>query len=156
MMILAGRIAASYGRDHNLALAYRYQHSPASNSETAQILGMRTHMPHGAPGEGESVPPVSQNGSQVGHGLIPFEDLLVRGLSLPSSGYAAAPVGHFSLGISGGSPHSNVSEALKRCANGRRLRSRHLPAPSLPRYARPLATQTSPCLRQTPLSSTRH
>ncbi|TKY89665.1 hypothetical protein EX895_001450 [Sporisorium graminicola] len=94
LMILAGRIAASYGKEHNLAFAYRYQLRPDSYSEAQAILAMRTNLPT----EGASVSPVSEQGL-IGHGLIAYHDMLSRGLGLSSSGYSVAPGEHFSLGI---------------------------------------------------------
>ncbi|CBQ68634.1 related to Exoribonuclease II [Sporisorium reilianum SRZ2] len=96
LMILAGRIAASYGKQHNLAFAYRYQPRPESDREADEVLDMRANVP--GPETGAGVPPVSEQGV-VGHGQIAYHDILARGLSLSASGYAVAPGHHFSLGI---------------------------------------------------------
>ncbi|CDS02223.1 hypothetical protein, partial [Sporisorium scitamineum] len=77
-MILAGRIAASYGKEHNLAFAYRYQLRPDSNREAEEILSMRTNLP--TEGSGSSTSPVSEQGL-IGHGLIAYHDMLARGLA---------------------------------------------------------------------------
>ena len=92
LMVLAGRVAASYGKQHKLAFAYRYQLRPASSREAQAILDMRTNLPP------ESTSLVSPDG-MVGHGLIEFQDLLARGLQVSAGGYAAQPGEHFSLGI---------------------------------------------------------
>lgn len=94
LMILAGRIAASFGKQHSLAFAYRYQLRPDTEQEAHSMLAMRTNVP----AEATSVPLVSEHGV-VGHGLIAYHDMLARGLALSSSGYAAHPLEHFSLGI---------------------------------------------------------
>lgn len=106
LMVLAGRIAASFGTQHNLPLAYRYQHAPESPEEVEAILGMRSNLP----GDGTLV---SENG-MVGHGLIPFEDLLVQGHTLSAGGYSSSADDHFSLGITGSSdyPASGIKDAL--------------------------------------------
>ncbi|SNX85716.1 related to Exoribonuclease II [Melanopsichium pennsylvanicum] len=94
MMVLAGRIAASFGKQHNLALAYRYQYRPESLQEAEQILAMRTNL------SGEKGLMMSKGGI-VGHGLVSYEELLVKGLSVSRSGYSVSAGEHFSLGITG-------------------------------------------------------
>lgn len=97
MMILAGRIAASYGHNHNLPLPYRYQLRPESDAEAAEILTMRTNLP--SPDSKGTTSPISIDG-MVGYGLLAYDELLLRGLSLSASGYSATPGEHFSLGVS--------------------------------------------------------
>ncbi len=97
-MLLAGRVAASYGRDNNLAFAYRYQLRPDSDRDAEGILSMRTNLPTA----GSTV--VSPEGL-IGHGLIRYHDILTRGLSLSASGYSARPASILSLGIGSDTPH---------------------------------------------------
>ncbi|KAJ9474205.1 Exoribonuclease II, mitochondrial [Pseudozyma hubeiensis] len=101
LMILAGRVAASYSSDHNLAAAFRYQLRPESIEEAHEILALRSNLPS-ASGGGSLI---SEEGI-VGHGLIPFETILSRELSISTSGYSVTPKEHFSLGIT--SPRSNL------------------------------------------------
>ncbi|SAM84710.1 related to Exoribonuclease II [Ustilago bromivora] len=92
LMVLAGRVAASYGAKHNVALAYRHQSVPESEEETEQILGMRTNLPGGGL--------VARDG-MVGHGFISYEEILLKGLMVSGSGYSSSAAEHFSLGITG-------------------------------------------------------
>ncbi|SPO29426.1 related to Exoribonuclease II [Ustilago trichophora] len=108
MMILAGRIAASYGRAHNLSFAYRYQLRPESDKDAEEILSMRTNLPSPSGSTGASASPVNDNGI-VGHGLIEYENMLVQGISVSSSGYSASPRDHFSLGITADSAAESAS-----------------------------------------------
>ncbi|SPO28448.1 related to Exoribonuclease II [Ustilago trichophora] len=110
MMVLAGRIAASYGKAHNLAFAYRYQLRPESDKEVEEILCMRTNLPFSSGSDGAIASPVNDNGI-VGHGLIEYENMLVQGISVSSSGYSASPKDHFSLGIIADSAEESSSFA---------------------------------------------
>ncbi|GAC99698.1 hypothetical protein PHSY_007301 [Pseudozyma hubeiensis SY62] len=95
LMILAGRVAATYSSDHNLAAAFRYQLRPESIEDAHEILALRSNLPSAS----GSSSLVSEEGI-VGHGLIPFETILARELSISTSGYSVTPKEHFSLGIS--------------------------------------------------------
>ncbi|KAJ1024946.1 hypothetical protein NDA18_004232 [Ustilago nuda] len=98
LMVLAGRVAASYGEKHNIALAYRHQPLPESEEEMEQILAMRTNL--------SGCGLIGRDGI-VGHGLIPYEDILLRGLIVSGSGYSSSPSEHFSLGITGHTSATN-------------------------------------------------
>lgn len=101
LMVLAGRIAALYGKQHGLAFAYRYQKRPDTVDEANEILSLRTNLPPDST-------LISEQGV-IGHGLIPFDQVLRRGFSISTSGYSAVPSEHFSLGIS-----SDASSAFVR------------------------------------------
>lgn len=104
MMVLAGRIAADYGSKHKLALAYRYQHRPENTREAEEILGLRTNLP--SPLGAEAVSPLSETG-QIGHGLINFDEMLTKGLTINAGGYSSRPLEHFSLGIADDAPRNS-------------------------------------------------
>lgn len=97
LMVLAGRIAASYGDRHGLALPYRYQHRQDSDRETEQILAMRTNLP-GDTAELVSPSPVTKGGS-MGHGLVSYNEIIASGMAISRGGYSSRPSEHFSLGI---------------------------------------------------------
>ncbi|KAF6767666.1 Nucleic acid-binding, OB-fold [Kalmanozyma brasiliensis GHG001] len=107
LMLLAGRIAASYGKTHDLALAYRYQLRPDSPRDIDELLSMRTHLPS----DGTAVAPPVSAGGTVGHGLVAYHDIVTRGLTISAGGYSVQPAEHFSLGI-GTPPSPSQRDAL--------------------------------------------
>ncbi len=123
-MILAGRVAAAYGAEHGLAMAYRYQNAPQTRSVTEELLAMRTNMPDLSTVGAPPVSPIDDSGF-IAHGLVPYDDLIQRGITLGSGGYSVRSAPHFSLGITAGteSPYAPLPHMRDALTNGGYVRT---------------------------------
>ncbi|SPO47116.1 related to Exoribonuclease II [Moesziomyces antarcticus] len=123
-MILAGRVAAAYGAEHGLAMAYRYQNAPQTRSVIEELLAMRTNMPDLSTVGAPPVSPIDDSGL-IAHGLVPYDDLIQRGITLGSGGYSVRFGPHFSLGITAGtdSPYAPLPHMRDALTNGGYVRT---------------------------------
>ncbi|PWN48055.1 RNB-domain-containing protein [Violaceomyces palustris] len=77
MMILAGRVAATFGEQRGLPLPYRCQPPPSDQRQTELLLSLRDEKT----------------------GQLDFDELVTNKITIPAGHYSSRPGQHFSLGI---------------------------------------------------------